>query len=576
MAEVWAATHRPARLLGLIVVASCVLNLLLIGGSLYMMLVYDSVLPSRSISTLVGLLLLMLVTYAFQGFFDQMRSGMLADVGHAVDRALSSRVQAAISDMAIRGERMPGDGLGPMRDLEQIRGFITMGLATMIDLPWMIFFLATLFLLHAWLGLTTLIGMVVLMVLALFTNGATKGPSRRTAQVAAHRNNMASANLRHVDLFTALGMRERMEARWDRINDYYGEVQARLSGAVTSLGGTSKILRLALQSIILTVGALLVIDGKATGGIIFASSILSGRALAPVDQMIANWKGFAAARDGLSRLSDLIDQNPVRPAVMTQLPAPRLELRLEGVFAGPPGTQTIVVNGVDFTLRAGDACGVIGPSGAGKTSLGRVLTGVWPPVRGALRLDGGTLDQWAPAARGAFLGYLPQTVELLDGTVAENISRFDGANDSAAVIAAAQAAGVHELIMGLPNGYDTVLGEEAGLLSGGQRQRVGLARALYRDPFLVVLDEPNSNLDAEGEKCLQQAIAAVRRRKGIAIIISHQIGILAQVSHVLCLNGGRMEAFGPAAEVLTRFLPKAPPMMAHPNPPPFAPRGAQA
>ncbi|MES2272197.1 MAG: type I secretion system permease/ATPase [Pseudomonadota bacterium] len=567
---VWNASYRPARLVGLIILASCVLNILLLGGSLYMMLVYDSVLPSRSVSTLIGLLALILVVYAFQGFFDQMRAGMLADVAGAVDRVLSRQVQIAISDMTLRGQKPPGDGLGPMRDLEQVRGFIATGVATMIDLPWMILFLATLFLLHVWLGAVTLAGAAILLGLTAFTNATTRVGSQRVAQAAAHRNDMASANLRHVDLFTALGMRDRMQDRWEQVNDYYGDVQGRLSRIVTSLGGLSKILRIALQSIILTVGALLVVDGKATGGIIFAASILSGRALAPVDQIIANWRSFASARDGLKRLDQLLQYCGPGRAVVTQLPAPCRDLRVESLFAGPPAQQTVVLSGIDFTLHAGDACGVIGPSGAGKTSLGRVVMGLWPPMQGCVRLDGATLDQWSATTRGAFFGYLPQSVELLDGTVADNICRFDGLGDSPGILAAAQTAGVHDLIMGLPQGYDTMLAEQSGLLSAGQRQRIGLARALYGDPFLVVLDEPNSNLDAEGEKCLHKAILAVRQRGGIVLVISHQMGVLMQVTHVLCLNGGRMEAFGPAADVMSRFLPKPSPGQATPPPAPAA------
>lgn len=564
--EVWHVTRQPTRLIGLIVAASCVLNVLLLGGSLYMMLVYDSVLPSRSVSTLFGLLVLILLVYAFQGFFDQMRAAMLADVANGVDTALSRKVQTAISDMAQRGERLPGDGLGPMRDLEHIRGFIATGVATMIDLPWMILFLATLFLLHVWLGLTTLIGAIILFALTLVANGVTRAPSQRLAQAAAHRNNLASANLRHVDLLTAMGMREKMQDRWYQVDQYHGSMQSRLNQVVTGLGGLSKILRLALQSIILTVGALLVIDGKATGGIIFASSILSGRALAPVDHMIANWRGFISARDGLNRLADLLRRNPAYIPIATQLPRPSKELRVESLFAGPPGTQTTLINGVAFSLRAGDVCGIIGPSGAGKTSLGRVLIGLWHPARGTIRLDGATLDQWDPGFRGTFIGYLPQSVELLDGTVSDNISRFDGTNDSAAVITAAQAAGVHDLIMGLPQGYDTHFSEDGGLLSAGQRQRIGLARALYKDPFFILLDEPNSNLDGEGEQCLQQALAAIRKRGGIAIVISHQVRVLMQASHMLYLNSGRMEAFGPAADVMREVMLTSPPLTGHAMP----------
>lgn len=554
--ELWDAIRQHKTIFIAVGALSAILNVLLLGGSLYLMLVYDSVLPSHSIATLIGLFIMVMLVYLFQSFFDSMRSGLMADVANAVDQRMSRRVQTAMSQLALRGQRMPGDGLGPMRDLEQVKSFMMSGFTTMLDLPWILFFLAVLFALHVWLGVATLIGAIILFSLTLITNRSTKEPTQQLSQLQAYRNGMAENNLRHVELLTALGMRDRMQDRWEGVNTYYVAAQNKLSRAVNKLGGISKVFRMALQSVILTVGALLVIDGQASGGVIFASSILSGRALAPVDSLIANWKGLAAARVGWARVDELLEKVPPEPEVSTQLPAPSQKLEVEGLVVAPPGTQAITVNGAQFSVNAGDAVGIIGPSGAGKTSLGRALIGLWTPLRGSVRLDGATLDQWRAEDLGRSIGYLPQTVELLDGTIAENIARFDPESTSDAVIAAAKAAAVHDLIVSLPNGYDTRTGADGGALSAGQRQRVGLARALYKDPFFVLLDEPNSNLDSEGEEALERAIVSVRQRKGIVIVISHRANVLGQVSHVLFMRGGRMEAFGPRDQVLERLYAK--------------------
>ena len=550
------AEYRSAFLSVLIIGA--VLNVLLLGGSIYMMLIYDSVLPSHSVPTLVGLLLMVIVVYLFQGFFDTVRTRIVADVGMALDRKLSNRVQRAISEMRLRGARVPGDGLIAMRDLDQIRNFLgSPGPAALADLPWILFFLLILFLMHVWLGVTALVGTLVLAGLTILTDRATREPTQLLTQVGAVRNGIAESNLRHVEVLTALGMRSRMQSRWEEVNHLFQQAQNRLSHITGLLGGTSKIFRLFLQSAVLTVGALLVIDGKATGGIIFASSILAGRALAPVDAAIGNWRNFTAARQGWKRLNDMLAHVPDEPEAMVILPAPTRELAVQQLYVTPPGTQKLTVQGVDFRLTAGNALGVVGPSAAGKTSLARALIGVWPPARGNIRLDGATLDQWPGDLLGEHIGYLPQTVELLEGTVAENIARFAPESDSAAIIAAAQAAGVHDLIVSLPQGYETPVGADGAELSAGQRQRIGLARALYGDPFLVLLDEPNSNLDAMGEAALEQAIAGVKARGGIAIVIAHRPSALAQADYVLFMRDGRAEAFGPRDDVLKKIT-KAP------------------
>ena len=554
--ELWDVVRDYRQVFIVVLSVSAILNVLLLGGSLYMMMVYDSVLPSRSIPTLIGLAILVMIVYAFQGFFENMRAGMLADVANAVEQKLSGRVQGAISQLALAGQKLPGDGLGPMRDLENVRAFLSSGAVAMIDLPWILFFLGVLFALHVWLGVTTLVGAVVLFSLTLITNRVMKQPAEQLSQLSAHRNGAAETNLRHVELLTALGMRNRMQQRWGRSNSAYAAAQNKLARSGAALGGLSKMLRLALQSLILTVGALLVLDDKASGGVIFASSILSARALAPVDQAIVNWKGFISARIGWLTLSEMLKRVPAPQPVSLRLPRPERRLEVEKLVVAPPGSRQMTVNGATFQLSAGDACAVIGPSGAGKSSLGRALIGAWRPARGTIRFDGASLDQWDPEHFGEWVGYLPQSVELLDGTIAQNIARFDPDATSEGVLAAAKAAAVHDLITGLPQGYETRVGTDGEALSGGQRQRIGLARALYGDPFFILLDEPNSNLDGEGEAALAAAIASVRKRGGILVVISHRADILGRVSHIMLLRGGRMEAFGPAAEIMARLRQK--------------------
>ena len=554
--ELWDVVRDYRQVFIVVLSVSAILNVLLLGGSLYMMMVYDSVLPSRSIPTLIGLAILVMIVYAFQGFFENMRAGMLADVANAVEQKLSGRVQGAISQLALAGQKLPGDGLGPMRDLENVRAFLASGAVAMIDLPWILFFLGVLFALHVWLGVTTLVGAVVLFSLTLITNRVMKQPAEQLSQLSAHRNGAAETNLRHVELLTALGMRNRMQQRWGRSNSAYAAAQNKLARSGAALGGLSKMLRLALQSLILTVGALLVLDDKASGGVIFASSILSARALAPVDQAIVNWKGFISARIGWLTLSEMLKRVPAPQPVSLRLPRPERRLEVEKLVVAPPGSRQMTVNGATFQLSAGDACAVIGPSGAGKSSLGRALIGAWRPARGTIRFDGASLDQWDPEHFGEWVGYLPQSVELLDGTIAQNIARFDPDATSEGVLAAAKAAAVHDLITSLPQGYETRVGTNGEALSGGQRQRIGLARALYGDPFFILLDEPNSNLDGEGEAALAAAIASVRKRGGILVVISHRADILGRVSHIMLLRGGRMEAFGPAAEIMARLRQK--------------------
>jgi ATP-binding cassette subfamily C protein len=351
-----------------------------------------------------------------------------------------------------------------------------------------------------------------------------------------------------------MGMTGRLGVLWEEANGKYMESQRRAGDVAGGFGSLSRVLRMVLQSGVLAVGAYLVVNQEATGGIMIAGSILSARALAPVDLAIANWRNFVSARQGWQRLTDLLAMLPAQAAPMTLSP-PCKSMVIENVSVVPPGGSKLIVQDVSFALEKGNGLGIIGPSASGKTSLARALVGVWAPVRGRVRLDGAALDQWASDELGKHVGYLPQDVELLSGSVAQNISRYAETLDSNAIIAAAQAAGVHDLIVGLPEGYETQVGESGTALSAGQAQRLALARALYGNPFLVVLDEPNSNLDAEGDEALSRAILGVRSRGGIVVVVAHRPSAIASVELLLLMNQGRATAFGPKDEVLSRLLP---------------------
>ncbi|WP_238296486.1 type I secretion system permease/ATPase, partial [Methylobacterium soli] len=452
----------------------------------------------------------------------------------------------------------PGDGLLPLRDLDQIRAFLGgSGPGAFFDLPWMPIYLVICFLFHPLIGIAAVIGAAILALVTLVTDRATRTPAQAATGHGLRRNGLAEAGRRNAEVLAALGMQARLGERWARANRDYMEAQQRVSDVAGGFGAGSKVFRMALQSGVLALGAWLVINNLATAGIIIASSILVSRALAPAELAIANWKGFVQARQSWARLSELLGRIPAAGQPHA-LPAPSRGLSVEGVSVAPPGTPRLVVQDVTFALQAGQGLGVIGPSASGKSSLVRALVGVWPALRGKVRLDGAALDQWSSGDLGRHLGFLPQEVELFAGSVAENISRFEVDADPDLVIAAARAAGVHELILRLSEGYDTRIGEGGAGLSAGQRQRVGLARALYRDPFLVILDEPNANLDNEGENALTQAILGVRRRGGICVVVAHRPSALAAVDLVLMMADGRAQAFGPKDEVFKRVLRPAP------------------
>jgi ATP-binding cassette subfamily C protein len=543
-----------------VVIASVVLNLLVFAGSAYMMLVYDSVIPSGSLPTLFSLFGLLVVVYGFQFAFEALRSEAMLGVANGVHRDLSARVQHAVVTRALRAGPAAGDGLQPIRDLDQIHAFLAgAGPIALIDLPWVIMFLIVLALLHWSLGLMALVGAVVLAIITWSSSLKTRDRSRDLAQITSQRQAHLLAELRHAETAAAMGMRGRMKDRTARYDEEFLGKQGGLSRIVARFGGAGRIFRILLQSMVLTVGALLVMSGKASGGIIIAASILAGRALAPVDQAIANWRGLIAARTGWSRIVQMMERLPPPPEREVALPAPTGRIEVRDLWVAAPGTNKAIVNGVSLRLEPGQALAIVGPSAAGKTTLAKALLGIWPMARGEVRLDGATHDQWDPEVLGASIGYVPQSVELVEGTIAENIARFDPAATSEAVIAAATAAGLGDLIKAMPDGYDTHVTQGGASLSAGQRQRIGLATALYGAPHLLVLDEANSNLDAAGDAALAEAIAAVRRRNGIVVMITHRPATLGPISHIAVMQEGRLSDYGERDEVLQRTAAKANP-----------------
>ncbi|AJC80625.1 protease secretion system ABC transporter ATP-binding protein PrtD 3 [Rhizobium etli bv. phaseoli str. IE4803] len=532
-------------------IASALINILYLTSSFFMLEVYDRVIPSKSIPTLAALAILALTLYAFQGAFEVLRSRMLVRVAGALDEMMNGRVFRALIKAPLK-VKIGGDGLQPLRDFDQIRTFLSgMGPTAMFDLPWLPFYIVICFLFHPAIGYIAIGGSLVLAILTFLTNQGTRTLSKQQSEAANMRNAFAQSSIRNSEVIHAMGMAGTMAEIWDRRNGEYRQITRQASDVGNGYATLSKIFRIALQSGTLATGAILVIQGQASSGIIIAGSILTSRALAPVEAAIGNWRGFVSAQQSWGRLANLLKTIPEMPAPLT-LAAPSKQVTVEGVASGPPSGQRLVISDVSFGLRAGSALGVIGYSASGKSSLARAMMGIWPTVRGSIRLDGAALDQWDGDALGRHIGYLPQDVELFSGTVAQNICRFAKEMSPEAVVAAARAARVHDLILRLPNGYETEIGEGGAALSAGQRQRIALARALYGEPFLVVLDEPNSNLDEEGERALSAAIMSVRARGGIVVVIAHRSGVLAVCDFVLMMQEGRMIAFGPKEEVLAR------------------------
>jgi len=534
-----------------VVIFSGAMNLLMLVGPIYMLQVYDRVLTSRSVPTLMALSVFLAGAYACQTVLEVIRSRIIVRAAALLDLHLGASVHGAVVQIATLS-RDPGQAQQPMRDLDQIRTFMTgNGPAAMADLPWAPVFLLFCFLLHPVIGVTALLGALVLLALTALTEAASRQPIRDFAKYAAERNSIVESDRRNSESLLAMGMADTLAARFMDANSRYLAASGGSSDVVGFYGSISKSTRMLLQSAILGVGAYLVINGEMSAGAMSAASILVGRALAPIDMAIGNWRGFVSARQSVSRLSQALSRLGER-SELTALPTPTKSLSAEALIVAVPGTPTILARDINFQLKAGEALGVIGPSGAGKTSLVRALVGIWKPLRGAIRLDGAALDQWDPESLGQHIGFVSQQVELFDGTVAQNIARMVVSPDSAAVVEAARIAGAHDMILQLPSGYDTPIGESGASLSAGQRQRIALARALYGDPFLLVLDEPNSNLDAIGEGALQSALVSAKARGAVVIVIAHRPSVLAMCDKLLILSNGMQQAFGPRDELMKK------------------------
>ncbi|EXJ15988.1 type I secretion system permease/ATPase [Imhoffiella purpurea] len=529
---------------------SLFINLLMLVPPLYMLQVYDRVLASRSSSTLLMLTILVVFLFAILGLLELLRTRILVRISAKLDMALSPRLFSAMFDAKLRNGR--GAGVQPIDDLTNLRQFLTgNGLFAFFDVPWMPVYIAVLFFMHPWLGWFAVGAAILLLVLATANELTTRKPLGQANGVSIAARNYLGGNLRNAEALEAMGMIQRVHARWSERHHEVLRLQALASDRAGIMANLSKATRITLQSLILGVGAYLVILQEATPGIMIAGSIILGRALAPIDMLIGTWKGFLSARSAYKRLHDLLLAIPKRPRFMS-LPAPDGSLMLDGVVAAPPGAQTPVLRGVRFDVAAGEVVGIVGPSAAGKSTLARVVLGVWPTVAGKVRLSGADISHWNRDELGPYIGYLPQDIELFDGTVGENIARF-GEVDPEMVVAAAQRAQVHEMILHLPKGYDTPIGEGGSVLSGGQRQRIGLARAMYGNPVLVVLDEPNSNLDDQGEAALVKAILQLKEEGSTVLVITHRPNVLHAVDKIIVLREGLVQSIGPRDQILAQF-----------------------
>jgi ATP-binding cassette subfamily C exporter for protease/lipase len=529
---------------------SAIVNLMVLVPSLYMLQVYDRVLASRNQTTLLMLTLMVLGAFAVMGLLEGVRSAVLVRMGTRLDLQLNRRIYTAAFEENLKGK--PTNAGQALQDLTTVRQFITgNGLFAFFDAPWFPVYLAVIFLFNPWLGLFALGGTAVLIALAVANEAMSRKAMDEASNQAVQAGNLASRNLRNAEVIEAMGMLPQMMKRWYRLHSSFLALQARASQRSGAIQAATKSVRMALQSVVLALGAVLVLHEQMTAGMMVVASILMGRALQPVEQLIGAWRSWSGCRSAWRRLSGLLQSNPPRKSAMS-LPPPQGRLTLEGVTAAAPGSMLPALKNVSLQLSPGDVLGVIGTSGAGKSTLARLLVGVWPAAHGSVRLDGADLFRWNKEELGPAIGYLPQDIELFAGTVSENIARF-GEVDPDKVVAAARRAGVHELILQLPQGYDTVLGDGGAGLAGGQKQRIALARAMYGDPALLVLDEPNSNLDDAGEQALVHAIVELRKAGKTLVLITHRSSVLGITSKLLLLRSGVAEMFGPTAKVLAEI-----------------------
>lgn len=538
---------------------SLFVNLLMLVPALYMLQVYDRVLSTRSVETLLMLTLVVVFLFVVMGLLELVRSRMLVRIGNRLDLLLNERIYRSMFRRGLFSEESPSSQ--PIDDLTTLRQFLAgNGLLAFFDAPWVPVYLWVLFLFHPWLGIFATTAALVLLTLALVGEKVTKPLLSAAQHEHIKARELAASNLRNAEVSHAMGMLPGIMGRWSRRRHHFLAEQSRANDRGEAVSSVSRVLRLLAQSLILGLGAWLVLRAEMTPGMLIAGAIIMGRALAPIDRLIGIWKGFVSARGAYGRLDELLTQVPPEEDSMS-LPPPRGEVRVEDVSAAPPGGQVPTLRSIQLAVSAGQHVGIIGPSAAGKSTLARILLGIWPPLSGTARLDGADITRWSREEVGPYLGYLPQDIELFEGTIAENIARF-GEVDSDKVVAAARKAGVHEMVLAMPGGYDTPIGAGGGGLSGGQRQRIALARALYGDPVLVVLDEPNASLDDRGEHALRAAMVALKRARVTLFVISHRVSVLKGMDTLLLMRDGQIHMSGPRDKVLAHLANQSAPRKA--------------
>lgn len=529
---------------------SCIINVLMLTGSLFMLQVYDRVIPSSSIPTLVALAIIVLVLYSFYGVMEFLRTRLLSRVGRRFEEALRGRVFDAVAGLALR--KAGSAGGQPVQDLATMRQFLGgQGRLAFLDMPWVPIYLLVVFALHWMLGVVSVVSAAIIFALALLTERATREPMANANISVTKAALMTEEARRNSEALYSLGMKGTMRKRWMSMQHEALDHQTRANDAGASYSSLSRVFRMTVQSGMLATGAYLAIKHEISGGSIVASSIILGRALAPIEQAVANWQQFLGYRKAKERLGKVLEAIPPEAERM-KLPDPKGYLDVENLVLMLPGSDKPILQGVSFKVGPGQGLGIIGPTGAGKSTLARVLVGLLPPQRGSIRLDGATPDRRSDDERGRMIGYLPQDVQIFDGTVAQNISRFVENPDPRKIIEAAQLANIHEFIMRLPQGYDTPLAESGSRLSAGQKQRVALARALFGDPVLFVMDEPNSNLDADGEQALDRAIRASLKRGAAVVVVAHRPSALHAMNDLLVLANGQVAAYGTRDEILRK------------------------
>tara|TARA_R110001592_G_C13192961_1_gene753491 strand:- start:46429 stop:48186 length:1758 start_codon:yes stop_codon:yes gene_type:complete len=532
-------------------VFSLFINLLMLVPTFYMLQLYDRVVATGSGSTLIVLTVIMLFLMATMGGLEWVRSRILVRVGTRIDSLLGGRLY----NVSFKRALLTGGARAntqPLQDLNGVKSFLTgNSIFAFFDAPWLPIYLLVMFMFHPWIGMIGLVAAIILAAVAIANEVFTSKPLAEATTHNVEATTTTATNLRNAEVIESMGMLGKFRSRWEekhRKVQYWQAIASDRGGAFTSF---SKTFRLTVQSLVLGMGAYLVIQQQITPGLMIAGSVLLGRALSPIDQMIGAWKGFVSARAQYHQLNTLLDAIPEGSSAMS-LPAPKGEVTAENAVVAPPGAKAAVLKGINFKIQAGDAVGVIGPSAAGKSTLARSILGIWPTAAGSMRIDGAESSSYEREELGPYIGYLPQDIELFDGSISENIARF-GDVDAEMVVQAARDAGVHDMILHLPEGYDTLIGQSGGVLSGGQRQRIGLARALYGNPSLIVLDEPNSNLDDQGEHALRAAINSCKQKGSTLVVITHSMSLLSVVDKLMVMKDGQVVAFGARDEVLAKI-----------------------